>query len=394
MPPATSSEPYPPLPLEVDDAYLAPTHVLSQQEGLISMLVGFNANVRIYSAYNHLSTFELTYGVDEIFDWDRQTQMLEQTLRATRQILDDIPHELRLNPETHSTEARASQYLAPTQLHVDSEGTLHQRGNGFNDMIEERRRIQHEIQKANMYVSQIATRSCLVEKCWSLRRSLSSAILGATSRPNPSEIHTDTSDRDWKRRGESSRSDLTEQRMANERGDVVRHLLNVLGMASPVALEPNGASFVSFIMFSPFIEAQLVLPVEPRWFHIPSHHPSLHVSNSRLRSSHFPACWLTSWPHRCTRSGKSPPPSLEVLRTRKGEYALRAEESLKAFLDALLKLELGRPANRAERDGHTEKDGMTAEDEEEAEEAQLRHWAGLRKYPRKFAEAGGFSGDG
>lgn len=86
---------------------------------------------------------------------------------------------------------------------------------------------------------------------------------------------------------------------------------------------------------------------------------------------------------------------LEVPHTRQGEYAICAEEYLHAFLEALLKLELASPASSAERDGFMEGHSVAAEgeDEDEDEEAQLRHWAGLRKYQQRFAEAGGFSSE-
>lgn len=282
IPPATLSDPYPPLPLEVDDAYLTPTHVLPQPPGVISMLVGFNANVRIYSAYNNLSTFELTYGVDEIFDWDRQARMLEHSLQATKQMLDEVPEELRLNLKTHFAEAGASQYPVPTQLHVNSHGNVHRRGNGFNDIIGKRRRVQYEIQKANIYVSQLATRSYLVEKYWSLHRSQNSTTLGTQSKPNPPESQREASEHDPNIPDPSSRFDLTEQRMADEREDVVKDLLHVLGMFSQVDIEPNGASFVSITILRPFIVASLILCVYMRCFHASSHHPDQIFSHSTI----------------------------------------------------------------------------------------------------------------
>lgn len=86
---------------------------------------------------------------------------------------------------------------------------------------------------------------------------------------------------------------------------------------------------------------------------------------------------------------------LEVPRTRHDEYAIYATEYLQAFLDTVLKLELASPAAGAERDGLLGGHSVAgeAEDEDEDEEAQLRHWAGLRKYQQRFAEAGGFSSE-
>ncbi len=263
MPPTTPAEPYPPLPLEVDDAYLTPTHVLPQPQGMISMLVGFNANVRIFSAYNTLSTFELTSGVDESFDWERQTRILEQSLRETKRILDELPQELRLNPKSRFAKARVSEYPAPIQLHGDGKCNVHQGESGLTDIIDERRRVQHEIQKANIYATQLATRSYLVEKYWNLHRSHVSARWRAKSTSHPPETNPEAFRRD-SHQGESSCSpDLTDQRMANEREDIVKDLLNMLGMVSQVDIEPNGASFVSIVMISSlFITSRIGVPFD------------------------------------------------------------------------------------------------------------------------------------
>lgn len=69
---------------------------------------------------------------------------------------------------------------------------------------------------------------------------------------------------------------------------------------------------------------------------------------------------------------------LGVPKSRKGQVAQQAEESLKAFLEILVKLERVNPGHD---DPHNVND----------EETEQRHWADLREYQLKFAQQGGLS---
>ena len=69
IPPATPSEPYPPLPAEIDDFCIYPTHNEPQPPGLVPMMAGFNANVKVYRSYDPLATMELAWGIDAVVDW-------------------------------------------------------------------------------------------------------------------------------------------------------------------------------------------------------------------------------------------------------------------------------------------------------------------------------------
>ena len=247
MPPETPSEPYPPLPLEVDDAYLTPTHVLPQPQGMISTLVGFNANVRVYSTYNTLSTMELAYGFD-VFNWDRQKRVLEQSLYAVKQALENVPLELKLCPKSRLLELQEQRYPSPTQTFSKSKSPTQYEEDSVPEMFTERRRVQYEIQKANIYISQLGTRSYLVEKYWNLFDAQKGVKPGSS--PNANSPGTFGTSLDGSlpptNNGDAGNNfDLIEQDMANEREDIVKDLLNVLGMISQVDIEPNGASFVS-----------------------------------------------------------------------------------------------------------------------------------------------------
>ena len=69
---------------------------------------------------------------------------------------------------------------------------------------------------------------------------------------------------------------------------------------------------------------------------------------------------------------------LDVPKSEKSSVAAQAEQYLAVFLDILLKLDRSGPGNATEN-------GQSNEDE-----AELKHWADLREYQVKFAQAGGF----
>ena len=241
--PATPSDPYPPLPIEVDDEYIFTHHFIQQPAGVISKLVGFNANVRVYNTYHALTTMEMAYGIDTVFDWDRQRRVLEQCLHAAKHALQGVPQELMLELSSWSR--------IPPQTHL-SAGYYPPTSDGANlgpypqikseEATSEPWNLQYEIQKANIYGSQLGTRSYLVEKYWTLHdAALRAKTDGSVSTGSPGAIASGLD-------GyipPSTHFDLTEQLMANEREIIIRDLLNVLSSISQVNMEPNGASFVS-----------------------------------------------------------------------------------------------------------------------------------------------------
>ena len=98
--PATPTEPLPPLPVEVDDVHIFPDEIHAQPAGVVSLVTGFNVNVRVFLSYSSLSTAEMAFGVDEIFDWDRQQRIFEQSLQRCRQILESLPDVLKVQSKT------------------------------------------------------------------------------------------------------------------------------------------------------------------------------------------------------------------------------------------------------------------------------------------------------
>ncbi|KAI9837758.1 MAG: hypothetical protein M1819_006692 [Sarea resinae] len=396
MPSPTPSDPYPPLPLEIDDEYIFPDHLQPQPQGVISKITGFNANVRVFSTYNSLSTMEMAYGIDEMFDWDRQKKVLNQCLRNIKSVLNGIPEELMLQPGNSMQSAFSKQGDASRHYRPRTTPRRQNSSSEEDESPEQRRKVQYEIQKANIYASQLGTRSYIIEKYWNLceahNRLLKSGGGGSyqtrpsSARDSPGIVAAGLESA----LPPTTNYDLSEAEMSAERENVVKDLLMVLGSISQVNMEPNGASFICKIRQI----ASTLLDVPP---------------------------------------------------TRKGAIAQRTEQYLAAFLDILMKLERQPHPNHAHKSksrshggtpssgprSHGTGEGFAAgagsgvespqiddggqngirdglgdnrnggvdeddddddeddEDDDEDEEMELRHWADLREYQSRFVRAGG-----
>jgi hypothetical protein len=108
-----------------------------------------------------------------------------------------------------------------------------------------KRNVQYEIQKANIYASQLGTRSYLVEKYWNLYelQDRNSSPQGPTTSPT---LGCFVAGVDAKNLAQtpSDGMDAGEQTMAIERENIVRDLAVLLQSISQVNMEPNGLSFV------------------------------------------------------------------------------------------------------------------------------------------------------
>ena len=251
MPPATSSNPYPALPVEIDDGYITPEHILLelQPPDLIPAMTGFNANIRVLSTFHDLAVIELVRGVDDIVDWGRQKKILDVSLQSVKHALDGLPNELVLNLQAPSSESREPKYPSPNpgsslaQEIAQSaiNGLVHTRID-FNRAAE-RRRIQYEIQKANIYTTELATRLYLVEKymsyydAYNLTKSDPGNLDGALS-PGVIAPILDKYE-------PSDQSGTTEQDLAAEREDIVKHFVILLGQINEISTETQGNSFIS-----------------------------------------------------------------------------------------------------------------------------------------------------
>ena len=308
--PPTRSDPYPPLPLEIDDVYLSPTHVMQQPEGHVSELVGFNINITVFLSYQAISVNELVHGVDEVFDWERQKKELEQSLENVRRLIERLPPSLVLDQQDETSSTQKHSYPEPGSRasrrvdQTDSEITS----------IEDRTRMQQEVQKANIHASQLRTRSYLVEKYFNL----SDAAQHSTT--NPHAPHRSSSnaiapslDNHSTTINNATKLNSTEAAMYTEREAIIKDLLLMLSTIDQVHMEPNSASLISKV--------------------------------------------------RAVASAL-----LDVPRNQKGSLALRAEEYLNKFANVLSKLEKTVPAKATphEEDEESQLQGWADLREEQA----------------------------
>lgn len=222
--------------------HIFPDEIHAQQPGVVPIITGFNTNVRIFLSYSSLSTAEMAFGMDEVFDWDRQQRIFEQSLQRCRQILEGLPDVFKVQSKSsRDSLAQPKQpYFPPLP---DFDGLRDSPLNSFASAEAPDLR-RYEIQKANVYASHLATRSYLVEKYFMLQEKANSkAQSNVQSSPNSLATGLD-------RFVSSSTADAEalEKTMSEERELVVKDLLVMLGSIDMVNMEPNGDSFVSILL--------------------------------------------------------------------------------------------------------------------------------------------------
>lgn len=247
IPPETPSSPYPPLPSEVDDFCIFPHHIEPQPPGLLPMIAGFNANVRIFMSYNALSTMEMAWGIDAVIDWERQKRVLQQSLHRCKAAVHSLPQELVIWPASNNpfgdqqngngeADFNISQFTSPRD-----QSALNP--NDADATPEDRRRRQYEIQKANIYASSLSTRSYIVEKYFNLCEAHNKL---KTQHPSSNPVSPGLMGAGLDGvLAASDAYDSTEEEMTNEREYIVKDLLVVLSTIDRVNMEPNADSFVS-----------------------------------------------------------------------------------------------------------------------------------------------------
>ena len=277
IPPSTQSSPYPPLPAEVDDFCICRDNIMPQPIGVISEIVGFNANVRIFQSYDQLNLIDITYGSNNSVDWARQRHLVEHCLISCKRALEGVPSELMLFPRTKTSEFGTGLYTDDSGYNQIPTNDYTSNSDGMENLrvkVEEspqgQRKIQYEIQKANIYTTQLGTRSHIVEKYWTLcgcnqsrnssprlTNTINHNILSSnvspdlrhnairTQHPGQTPPHMDIDGRTHTRTNQPLPSfQPGEIDMATEREEIVRDLLTVLRSISQVNMEPNGASLV------------------------------------------------------------------------------------------------------------------------------------------------------
>ncbi|KAG9783448.1 hypothetical protein ABEF93_004254 [Exophiala dermatitidis] len=358
MPPVSHAEMLPPLPLEVDDEYITESQVFPQPRGVVSELVGFNLNVKVFRAFHFLAALEMAFGANTVYDWDRQRQIIRRALQNVKDATRDAPKELQLNPANGFGEWPPSQtdISAYSHLFNGREGTESDTnltpGSGRGSLSvppHSKRAIQFEIQKANIYATQLSSRSYLVERFWNLyeivdrdKLVFASDKSGATSSASPTAgILTAGMEHSYAkqvagRTPSDSLMDSGEQMMAVEREDIVRDMALLLKSINQVNMEPNGMSFCNKIRT---------------------------VASTLLETK---------------RSRMSVMPTLD---------SESVNAYLHTFLEILAKLErLGPLRYRGMPDNAN---GGFLRTPEEIEEEELVHWASLKEHQEMFARSNG-----
>ena len=229
---STAQDPHPPLPLEIDDRYIFADRIDPQPLDVISELVGFNANVHVYRSYSRLENLDLTMGIGRTESWDYQSQVLQACLHICKGALNGVPHDLRLvRPGQENADFGLGQYSSassPQSVNTPRRhGPVSPQQHWDTDRTSlARRRLQYEIQKANIYISQLGTRSYIVDRYWSL--------FDTHLEQHPDDVTL-------------THSDAIGAEMAAERELIVRDLLVVVRSIGPVNMEPNGGSLIQKI---------------------------------------------------------------------------------------------------------------------------------------------------
>lgn len=213
--------------------------IIHQQEGSVTLLTGFRFGMDIYMTMNGVVSLELAYGMSTL-PWADQRLLLRDGLLAAKSIIDNLPPELQLGNRGDDANSLASideaglQYVPPAWPNAQP---AHDLRNVIKAQPMRRRQLQYEIQKANIFVSQLATRSYFVEMYFNLRD------------VHHSEHHdSDVTSQDEEEKALRDADDKEiHDFMTAEREVIVQDLLTVLGSISQRNLEPNGGSLINKI---------------------------------------------------------------------------------------------------------------------------------------------------
>jgi len=348
--------------------HIFPSEIQPQQAGVVSLITGFNLNVRIYLSYSSLATAEMAFGVDEIFDWDRQHRIFEQSLQRCRQVLETIPEVLKVLPKLARDDEVTQQrhpYFPPMPEYSNMrDPTLSSYSSTTSQDIR-----RYEIQKANVYASHLATRSYLVEKYFLQLEKHQNARPQTSLHSSPNVLAAGL---DRFVSESNNDAEALEKNMSAEREQVVKDLLVVLGSIDMVNMEPNGDSFVSLYIYLQDSDLLYMAGADVAL--------SCSIKDFFRQCTTSPIASLRFIPTQTQKIRAIASTLLEVPKERRGSVALQHQDYLYKFLDILSKLERVSPESS---------DPTCVSLDEETE---LRLWADLRDHQLRFQEQGGVYG--
>lgn len=199
-------------------------------------MTGFRIAADIYMTMNGIVSVEMSYGLESL-KWSGQRQMMKEGLLAAKAVLDQLPVELQL---LSGGDQDASAPFDDPNLEYVPPGYNAQFPHDVRQIIKSqparRRLLQLEIQKANIFCSQLATRSFFVELYFTRRNLFDPDVQLLASGGEGGEENEEA------REEENVRVLMTQERDA-----IVEDLLVVLGAINQRSLEPNGNSLVTKI---------------------------------------------------------------------------------------------------------------------------------------------------
>ncbi|KAL8775055.1 MAG: hypothetical protein Q9209_000534 [Squamulea sp. 1 TL-2023] len=249
IPPPTAAEPYPDLPLEIDDGYITPQSIRPMPEGEISRLAGFNGIMQVYKACTDVSAMDVVYGSNELFDWPKQKATLIRSLNSVEGVPGIVPSQFLIGSKSFSNDAAQQQdYPLPTQGYMGLGVLVPFQSDGPN----ERKKTAIEIQKANLHGAQLATRSYLLQKYLIL----SEGFEATNGSSNPQMENGENARTSIPSEGNNQATAVDE--LAESRHDLIKDMLNLLQNLDLAYIEPNGLSFTNRIN-----QARLTLEATP-----------------------------------------------------------------------------------------------------------------------------------
>ncbi|KAF5522320.1 putative transcriptional regulatory protein TBS1 [Colletotrichum aenigma] len=237
--PSTPGLPYPALPENVDDLYIMANEIVFPSEDTVTLLTGYRFAIEIYTTMNAIVSVELVYGMNTL-PWSDQRPILRDALVAAKEIIDRLPTELQLSASHDQSSGFGAlddadlQYVPPAYPNSQPPNDVR---NVIKNQPQRRRQLQYEIQKANIYISQLATRSFYVELYFNLRDV-------HLADPNKETQNSESAEEKAAKEAEDS---AVFELMTAERELIVQNLLHVLGSISQRNLEPNGGSLINKI---------------------------------------------------------------------------------------------------------------------------------------------------